>query len=41
VLHAADDAASCQWVPLDQIHPEAFGLHSIRQGVIRYLQEYS
>ena len=41
VLHAADDAASCQWVPLDQIHPEAFGLHSIRQGVIRYLKEYS
>ena len=41
VLHAADDAASCQWVPLDQIHPEAFGLQSIRQGVIRYLQEQS
>ena len=41
VLHAADDAASCQWLPLHQIHPEAFGLHSIRQGVIRYLQEYS
>ena len=41
VLHAADDAASCQWVPLDQIQPEAFGLHSIRQGVIRYLQEQS
>ena len=41
VLHAADDAASCQWVPLDQIQPEAFGLHSIRQGVIRYLKEYS
>lgn len=41
VLHAADDAASCQWVPLDQIHPDAFGLHSIRQGVIRYLQEQS
>ncbi len=41
VLHAADDAASCQWVPLDQIQPEAFGLHSIRQGVIRYLKEQS
>ena len=41
VLHAADDAASCQWLPLHQIQPEAFGLHSIRQGVIRYLQEQS
>lgn len=41
VLHAADDAASCQWVPLNQIQPEAFGLHSIRQGVIRYLKEQS
>lgn len=41
VLHAADDAASCQWVPLNQIQPEAFGLHSIRQGVIHYLKEQS
>ncbi|MBO7578293.1 MAG: NUDIX domain-containing protein [Prevotella sp.] len=37
VLHAADDAASCQWLPLNQIQPERFGLKSIRQGVIRYL----
>lgn len=37
VLHAADDAASCQWLPLNQIQPEQFGLKSIRQGVIRYL----
>ena len=38
VLHAADDAASCQWLPLHQIQPERFGLKSIRQGVIRYLK---
>ena len=38
VLHAADDAASCQWLPLNQIQPERFGLKSIRQGVIRYLK---
>ena len=37
VLHAADDAASCQWLPLHQIQPERFGLKSIRQGVIHYL----
>lgn len=37
VLHAADDAASCQWLLLNQIQPERFGLKSIRQGVIRYL----
>lgn len=37
VLHAADDAASCQWLPLNQIQPERFGLKSIRQGVIHYL----
>ena len=38
VLHAADDAASCQWLPLHDIQPERFGLKSIRQGVIRYLK---
>lgn len=37
VLHAADDVASCQWLPLNQIEPERFGLKSIRQGVIHYL----
>lgn len=34
---AADDVAALTWMPLDQISPDDFGLHSIRQGVIRYL----
>ena len=30
---AMDDAAEIAWTPIDQIHPEAFGLTSIRRGV--------
>ena len=37
-IHAADDVASCRWLPLDKIQPEAFGLHSISKGVARYLK---
>ena len=37
--HADDDAAECMWLPLDSIHPEEFGLTSIRQAVIRFLDE--
>lgn len=36
--HAGDDAADLFWVPLDNVHPEEFGLWSIRQAVIRFLQ---
>ena len=31
--HAADDASEVAWVPFGQIHPEAFGLTSVRMGV--------
>ena len=36
--HAADDAADCQWIPLADVHPEDFGLHSISQAVRRFLK---
>ncbi|MBR6320568.1 MAG: NUDIX domain-containing protein [Prevotella sp.] len=36
---AADDVAALTWMPLDQVNPDDFGLHSIRQGVIRYLAQ--
>ncbi len=35
---ASDDVASCRWVPLSEIAPGQFGLDSIRQGVINYMQ---
>ena len=39
VVHAADDAASCQWLSLDEIQSERFGLNSICEGVMRYLKQ--
>ncbi len=38
-VHAADDAAECFWIPVDQINPADFGLTSIRNAVIRFLKE--
>ncbi len=37
--HAADDAAELLWLRPDEIHPELFGLDSIRRGVERLLRE--
>lgn len=34
---AADDAAECQWLPLSSVRAEDFGLHSISQGVRRFI----
>lgn len=39
-LRAADDAAECMWLLPEELHPEHFGLHSIRAAVERYLAEY-
>ena len=36
---ADDDAAALEWLPLEQVNPKDFGLHSISQGVARYLSE--
>lgn len=33
ILAAADDVDSLQWIPIDEIEPERFGLQSIRKGV--------
>lgn len=38
-VHAADDAAECFWVPLNEVNPADFGLTSIRNAVIRFLFE--
>lgn len=38
--HAMDDAAEIMWVPLQDVHPEDFGLTSIRQGVEKFLANY-
>jgi len=37
-VQAADDAAEALWIPLKSIHPEDFGLTSIRKSVIRFLR---
>jgi len=34
---AADDAAELLWLPLHQVDPKDFGLHSISQGVSQFL----
>ena len=36
-LVAGDDAAACEWVALDDIHTEHFGLRSIRHGIRAFL----
>lgn len=36
---AADDAADCQWIPVDELEPARFGLTSIRRAVERFLAE--
>ena len=37
-IKAHDDVASCRWTPLTDIHPELFGLDSIREGVTEFLK---
>ena len=32
-LSAADDVDALQWIPIEEIEPEKFGLQSIRKGV--------
>ena len=36
---AADDAANLQWIPLNEVYVERFGLRSIRQAVHRFLAQ--
>lgn len=36
---ADDDAAELMWMPLSQVHPKDFGLHSISQAVSRFLEK--
>ena len=36
-VEAMDDAEESYWIPLKAIHPEEFGLGSVRQGVIKFL----
>lgn len=36
-LQAMDDAAELYFIPLENIHPEEFGLDSIREGLKRFL----
>ena len=38
-LRAADDAAECMWIAFEDLHPEDFGLDSIRQGIKRMKDE--
>ena len=39
-IQAMDDAESLFWMPLSEIHPEDFGLLSIRRGVERIISEF-
>ena len=39
VVKADDDAAELQWIPLNEVYVERFGLRSIRQAVHRFLAE--
>ena len=36
---AADDAADCLWIPVEEVSPADFGLLSIRHAVERFLAE--
>ena len=37
-LLAMDDVEACFWQPLEEVNPQEFGLDSIREGVIRFLE---
>ncbi len=37
-LAAADDASNAEWIALDDIHTERFGLRSVRQGLYRFIE---
>lgn len=39
-LHASDDAAALQWIPITDIHTELFGLRSVRHGLYRFVESY-
>lgn len=39
-VHAADDAAEALWIPFSQVRPEDFGLTSIRNAVVRFLDSW-
>ena len=36
---AADDAADCLWISVNEVNPADFGLTSIRHAVERFLEE--
>lgn len=36
---AMDDAAELYFIPIDRLNPDEFGLRSIREGLIRWLDE--
>lgn len=38
-VEAMDDAAAYDWIALDKLNPEEFGFDSIRQGLVKFLQE--
>lgn len=38
-VKAADDASELQWIPLNEVFVERFGLRSIRQAVHRFLAQ--
>ncbi|MCR4591997.1 MAG: NUDIX domain-containing protein [Bacteroidaceae bacterium] len=38
-IQAADDAAEAIWIPINEVNPAEFGLTSIRNAVIRFLDE--
>ncbi len=38
MLHPGDDVSECMWLPLSDICLEDIGLHSIREGMRRYLE---
>lgn len=38
-IQAMDDVAASEWMDMDKIHAEDFGLHSVREGVTRFLKQ--
>jgi hypothetical protein len=38
-VKAEDDAAEAMWIPINKVNPAEFGLTSIRNAVIRFLDE--
>lgn len=40
-LRAMDDVSESFWIPISEVHPEDFGLDSVREGVRKFINDWN